>query len=250
MIRFSAVTFQNQIDIATPSIKGGTPGGMRTWKLNCERILIHKSDENICETRVCCKFGSNEICQSSRILNSGPAQIKMPKAHPLRFPLPTFHAKTGAIHVIVESPRGSRNKYVYDEASALLRLKKVLPAGMSFPFNFGFVPGTRGGDGDPLDAVILFDEPLIPGSFVHGRILGAILAKQKRKAGYIRNDRLIVEPIVDSTPQKLCDFRNVLNEMEKFFVTSHQLEGRDFKVIKCVGKREARSLVDAAILEA
>jgi inorganic pyrophosphatase len=164
-----------------------------------------------------------------------------------RFPVPTHHAKTKAVHVIIESPKGSRNKYVYDEKSGLLRLKKVLPAGMSFPFNFGFVPGTRGGDGDPLDAVILFDEPLVPGSFVRGRILGAILATQKRKAGYIRNDRLIVEPILDSAQPKLCNFQMVLNEMEKFFVTSHQLEGRDFKVIRCVGRREAGALVAAAI---
>jgi len=164
-----------------------------------------------------------------------------------QFPLPTFHAKTRAIHVIIESPKASRNKYVYDEKSALLRLKKVLPAGLSFPFNFGFVPGTRGGDGDPLDAVILFDEPLVPGSFVRGRILGAIVAKQKRKAGYIRNDRLIVEPILDPPQRKICNFKTVLNEMEKFFVTSHQLEGRDFRVIECVGRREASALVAAAI---
>ena len=124
---------------------------------------------------------------------------------------------------MIESPKGSRNKYVYDEKTGLLRIKKVLPAGTSFPFNFGFVPGTLGGDGDPLDAVILFDEPLVPGTFVRGRILGAILAKQKRKTGYIRNDRVIVEPILDSARQKLCDFRSVVSDMEKFFVTTDLL---------------------------
>ena len=99
-----------------------------------------------------------------------------------------------------------------------------------------------------MDAVVLFDESLVPGSFVRGRILGAILARQKRKAGYIRNDRLIVEPSLDSAQPKICNFQMVLNEMEKFFVTSHQLEGRDFRVIKCVGRREANALVAEAII--
>jgi len=161
--------------------------------------------------------------------------------------LAPFDPKTGALHVLVETPKGSRCKYAYDEKTGLLRLKKILPAGMAFPFNFGFVPGTRGGDGDPLDVVVLHEEALFPGSFVKARIIGAILAKQRKKDKLVRNDRLIVEPLIDSPQPKPCNFRIVLKEMKDFFVTAHHLEGRDFKILKYVGKREARSLLNAAI---
>ena len=67
------------------------------------------------------------------------------------------------VNVVIETPRGSRNKFAYDEKLGVIRLKKVLPAGMDFPYDFGFVPSTKGDDGDPLDALLLMDEPAHPG---------------------------------------------------------------------------------------
>lgn len=64
--------------------------------------------------------------------------------------------------VVIETPKGSRNKYAYDPKEHIFELKKVLPAGMAFPYDFGFVPSTRGGDGDPLDVLVLMDEPAFP----------------------------------------------------------------------------------------
>jgi inorganic pyrophosphatase len=68
------------------------------------------------------------------------------------------------IVVIIETPKGSRNKYAYDAKWHVFQLKKVLPAGMAFPYDFGFVPSTKGGDGDPLDVLVLMDEPAFAGS--------------------------------------------------------------------------------------
>src|SRR6516165_7450726 len=94
----------------------------------------------------------------------------------------------GALRVIVETPRGSRNKYDYDPDSNALELNKVLPEGMSFPIDFGFVPSTLADDGDPLDVLVLMEAPAIPGCVVAARIFGAIEALQKEGGGdWVRN---------------------------------------------------------------
>src|SRR4051812_37612953 len=85
------------------------------------------------------------------------------------------------LNVVIETPRGSRNKYSYDADQAVFRLKKILPEGHVFPFDFGFVPRTKGGDGDPLDVLVLMDEPGLPGVVVECRIIGVIQAKQKNE---------------------------------------------------------------------
>ena len=70
------------------------------------------------------------------------------------------------ISVIIETPKGSRNKLKYDPAKRMYKLSKVMPEGMVFPYDFGFVPSTKAEDGDPLDVLVLTDDPLFPGCFV------------------------------------------------------------------------------------
>ncbi len=79
--------------------------------------------------------------------------------------LAPFDKKTAALQVIIETPKGSRNKYAFDESQGMFLLKKVLPAGMAFPYDFGFVPSTRAEDGDPVDVLVLMDEPAFVGCF-------------------------------------------------------------------------------------
>src|SRR5919199_1807176 len=95
------------------------------------------------------------------------------------------------LNVIIETPKGSRNKFDYDEELGLFKLGGVLPAGASFPFDFGFLPATRGGDGDPLDVLVLMDEPAFAGCLVTVRLLGVIEAEQTEGDATTRNDRLI-----------------------------------------------------------
>src|SRR3984893_12048703 len=90
----------------------------------------------------------------------------------------TFDAATGDLNVIIESPRGSRNKFDFDDEYKLFKLAKVLPEGMVFPFEFGFIPGTRGDDGDPLDILILMDAPTTTGCLLTARLIGVIEALQ------------------------------------------------------------------------
>jgi len=77
-----------------------------------------------------------------------------------------FDDETKDLNVIIESPKGCRNKYTFDEQKDLFVLSGVLPVGAVFPFDFGFIPGTTGGDGDPLDVLVLMDEPAFTGCLV------------------------------------------------------------------------------------
>jgi inorganic pyrophosphatase len=88
----------------------------------------------------------------------------------------------GDIRVVIETPRGSRSKYRYDPECDCMQLSTVLPEGMVFPYDFGFVPATLGGDGDPLDILVLMEASVIPGCVVRARLIGAIEAEQRRRA--------------------------------------------------------------------
>src|SRR5438477_8746833 len=106
--------------------------------------------------------------------------------------LGAWDADSGKLNVIIETPKGSRNKFNFNSQLGLFELGKVLPKGMSFPYDFGFVPSTEGDDGDPLDVLVLMDEPAFPGCKVVCRLIGVIEAVQSKKDGeWIRNDRLI-----------------------------------------------------------
>src|SRR3954463_9187396 len=105
--------------------------------------------------------------------------------------LPAFDSNMKCLNVVIETPKGSRVKYAYDPDAEMFELKKALPEGMMFPFNFGFIPGTKAEDGDPLDILILNQEPLIPGCLLKARLLGVLEAEQSEDGKTTRNDRLI-----------------------------------------------------------
>jgi inorganic pyrophosphatase len=106
--------------------------------------------------------------------------------------LPAFDRAEGHLNALVDTPKGSRNKFKYDAKLGLYVLGGVLPVGASFPYDFGFVPSTRGGDGDPLDVLLLMEEPAFVGCLVPTRLVGVIEAEQTERDGDTeRNDRLI-----------------------------------------------------------
>lgn len=129
-----------------------------------------------------------------------------------------------------------------------------LPAGLSFPFDFGFLPGTRAADGDPLDILVLMDAPAYPGCVVAVRFLGAIEAEQRvGDSPAYRNDRLIglAEGSTQrGDPHRLADLDDhLLDEIEAFFTTYDGLRGKAFKAFKAlrrVGPDAARGLLDRA----
>jgi inorganic pyrophosphatase len=153
------------------------------------------------------------------------------------------------VNVIIETPKGSRNKFDYDEELGLFKLGGVLPAGASFPFDFGFIPSTVGGDGDPLDILLLMDEPAFTGCLVATRLIGVIEAEQTERDGETtRNDRLIG---VAADAHGHSDVRsleglneNLLDEIEHFFVSYNQIKGKEFKPLGRFGTARARKLIE------
>ncbi len=160
----------------------------------------------------------------------------------------------GELRVVIETPRGCRNKYSYDPECDCMQLSTVLPEGMVFPYDFGFIPATLGDDGDPLDILILMDEPVVPGCVVRARLIGAIEAEQKEKGkgkGWTRNDRLIAVATHAQTHDEaktLTDLRpHLMTEINEFFVTYNKLRNRKFKSKHQASPAEAHKLVHAGM---
>jgi hypothetical protein len=122
--------------------------------------------------------------------------------------LPAWEPATGRLQAVIEAPRGSRNKYKYDPATGQLRLNKVLPVGAAFPLDYGFIPSTCGEDGDPIDVLVVMDEPAFPGCVVTARLVGAIEAEQTENGNSIRNDRLVAVLTPRATPRRFTRWTN------------------------------------------
>ncbi|HEX3684021.1 MAG TPA: inorganic diphosphatase [Bryobacteraceae bacterium] len=92
---------------------------------------------------------------------------------------------------IIETPKGRRNKFKYDEESGLFSLSNILPQGFSFPFDFGFIPSTEAEDGDPLDLILLMDEAAHVGCLLNVRLIGVIKVLQTEEGKQTENHRLL-----------------------------------------------------------
>ena len=154
------------------------------------------------------------------------------------------------MNVIVETPKGSRVKYNYDDKTGFFGLSKSLPEGMVFPFNFGFVPGTLAEDGDPLDVLILNEEPLISGCLLKVRPIAVIKATQSEDGRSIRNDRIIGQAIGKETPPELRTVKlekKTVSQIGFFFTAYNKLYGKKFKVLGTGGAKKAAEIVRRAV---
>ncbi len=167
------------------------------------------------------------------------------------FQLDTYDDETQDLNVIIETPKNSRNKFNYDEDRGLFKLGGVLPAGASFPFDFGFVPQTTGGDGDPLDVLVLMDEPAFAGCLVAARLIGVVEAEQTEEDGMTRNDRLIAVAAASRQHKGVRALRDVneqlIAEIEHFFVSYNVIKGKEFKPTGRFGPDRAKRIVEDGI---
>ena len=173
-----------------------------------------------------------------------------PNSPSLLSSLPTFDQDTGELTAVIETPKGSPNKYDYDEKYGAFRLAGVMPEGMAFPYDFGFIPSTVGEDGDPLDLLVFLDSPAFVGCILTVRLIGVIEAKQRNKDDeeWLRNDRLLAVATHAHTHEHvktLDDLRpNLLNEIEQFFRQYNELKGHEFKPLDRSGPKKAHKLVE------
>jgi len=143
-------------------------------------------------------------------------------------------ADDGVINVVIETSRGGRTKYNYVPELAAFVAKKILPLGMSFPFDFGFIPSTLGGDGDPLDVLVLVDEPVPTGAIVPSRFIGVIEAEQTERDGKTMNNHRLVA--VATVTELFADVRSfedlpasVMQQIEHFFISYNEQAGKRFE---------------------
>jgi inorganic pyrophosphatase len=164
--------------------------------------------------------------------------------------LAPWDPKSGTLNVVIETSRGSRNKLKYDPGHGLFKLSKVLPRGMVFPFDFGFIPSTEGDDGDPLDVLVLLDDPVPAGCLIPARLIGVIEAKQTEDGEAERNDRLIAVAEDYQEQKNLHSVKDLsedlVREIEHFFVSYNDMEGKRFKPLGSHGPRRAEKLVEKA----
>jgi len=181
-------------------------------------------------------------------LSRGSERASVSLASPTTLPI----HRDDQVVIVVETPRESRNKLKFDPELGVYRLERVLPAGMAFPFDFGFIPETTGEDGDPLDAIVLLDGPTFPGCVVLGRLLGVIEVEQQDggKGPWKRNDRLIAVaggPKGHASARTLGDvdpFR--LKAIGAFFESYHGLDGDNVRVIGHGTPSAAEAAIDKA----
>ena len=150
---------------------------------------------------------------------------------------------------IIETPKGRRSKFDYDPESGLFELGGLLPEGMTFPLDFGFVPSTLGEDGDPLDVLVLSEESTFTGCLLEVRLIGVIEAEQTEDGQTGRNDRMLAVTAashlyaevrrVDALPNKTVE------HLTQFFVTYNALKGKTFRVLGVHGQERASDLIQA-----
>ena len=153
----------------------------------------------------------------------------------------------GILQVVIETPKGSRNKFAFDPEQRVFILKKVLPAGMTFPYDFGFLPKTLAPDGDPIDVLLLMDEPAFPGIVVRSRLIGVIEGEQIDGKQKNRNDRLLAVAEANHLYANVKTQHDLpkqfLSELEQFFVNYHRQEGKEYRLLGCKGADKAMQLI-------
>jgi inorganic pyrophosphatase len=166
--------------------------------------------------------------------------------------IPTF-ADRATFHVVVESPRGSNVKLKYDARWQTMSISRPLPLGLSYPCDWGFVPSTKGPDGDPIDALAYWDTTTFPGVVLPCRAAGVLRVEQKHAGdGHrIRNDRLLAVPLAARRERTLVSVTDlpsrIRDELAHFLIATTALEGKEATVLGWDGPEAALAWLEAVV---
>ncbi|PWT71534.1 MAG: inorganic pyrophosphatase [Bacteroidetes bacterium] len=163
---------------------------------------------------------------------------------------PTKSKYMFTVDIVIETPKGSALKYDYDPTTHFFKLKKILPSGMVFPYDFGFIPGTKGEDGDPLDIIMISEFASFPGCVITCKIIGGFKAEQSEEKGkkkMIRNDRFFSIPKCSQILKNIKTLGDLpletVNELEDFFIDYNRIEGKEFHVLEKLDSHEAKKII-------
>jgi len=153
-----------------------------------------------------------------------------------------------SVIALIEIPRGSKNKYEWDEEMGGVALSRVLYQSVAYPAEYGFIPGTLAEDGDALDVVVLIDQPTFPGCFMRVRPIGILRLKQENE----RDDKVLCVPVADPLYATTCDISDIpphrLLEIRHFFATYTELEGREVEVGEWEDAAEAMRSIESCLI--
>ena len=158
----------------------------------------------------------------------------------------------GLLNVVIETPRGATAKFKFDVDSGGFVLSRELPSGLVYPYDWGFVAATSAPDGDPLDAMVLWQSASYPGVVLPSRIVGVLAVEQRgRSAGRDRNDRLFVVP---AKAPRMDHVRTIFDlpererdELARFFENVVAFENKDVRLLGFHGPGEGHRLLETVI---
>jgi inorganic pyrophosphatase len=157
--------------------------------------------------------------------------------------------KTGVCVAVIESIKGRRSKFIYNAETRTFELKGLLPEGMSFPLDYGFIPSTLADDGDTIDILVLSDEPAFAGAVLKVRIIGVVEAEQTNaKNKCVRNDRVVGVSELSRLYENITAVEDLgdafLTNLQQFWVNYNDLKGRSFEVLGLGDAKRACKLIE------
>ena len=157
----------------------------------------------------------------------------------------------GLLHAFIECPKGNTHKIDLDKELGIFRWAIELPEGVTFPANFGFIPGTMAEDGDALDVLVLSGGPLQSGTLVGVRPVAILRLEQEEDGEMVRNDRLVGVPPLSQTfgdIERLDQLRDTMMwELGVFFRTYNEIIDRKINILDPGDENEAAELAERAI---
>jgi inorganic pyrophosphatase len=160
-----------------------------------------------------------------------------------------LHDEQGRLLVVVEAPKGSRMKIKYDPKLHAFVLSRAFQLGVAYPYDWGFIPSTCAEDGDPLDAMVMFDAPTFPGVVIPIVPLGVVRVVQRdaRGAELKRNDRIVARPVDDDRWTDVKQLpKRMRDELEQFFLAAVEKTEKRVTIEGWSGPKAALTAIDAA----
>ena len=156
--------------------------------------------------------------------------------------IPTW-AEKSYVYAVVETPRGSRAKLEFDRKLRIFTLAKPLIVGLTYPYDWGFIPSTKAEDGDPVDVLVIHDAATYPGLVLRCRPVGVLEIMQTKKSKKERNDRIFAVPDRSPFEADLTDIRSLpkraVEELEQFFAATDALEDKRLRFLGWRGPSKA-----------